>query len=67
MKELVKIAFIAVCVMSLRAAGDSVVTIPTSLPLVEPYAIGDSFWEEWIFECDCGTVAKRPRRVSPIR
>jgi len=39
MKELVKIAFIAVCVMSLRAAGDSVVTIPTSLPLVEPYAI----------------------------
>ena len=39
----------------------------TSLSTIEPYAIGDSFWEEWVFECDCGTVAKRPRRLSPIR
>ena len=35
-----------------------------SLARLEPYTIGEVLWEEWIFDCDCGRVEKRPRKVA---
>jgi hypothetical protein len=35
-----------------------------SLARIEPYTIGNTWWEDWIFECDCGNVAKRSKKLA---
>jgi hypothetical protein len=34
-----------------------------SLARIEPYTIGNAWWEDWIFECDCGKAAKRSKKL----
>jgi hypothetical protein len=35
-----------------------------SLACLEPYTIGEVLWEDWIFDCDCGRIEKRPKKVA---
>src|SRR6266567_3375491 len=34
-----------------------------SLARIEPYTIGEAWYEDWMFECHCGRVVKKTKKL----
>jgi hypothetical protein len=34
-----------------------------SLARIEPYTIGEAWYEDWMFECHCGRAVKKTKKL----